>query len=350
MAATSPVAKNFAGLYPAKGTAPMAANELIYDGCTVCINATGYAVEGALNEGFNAAGVVAATFDNRTTAPEGGGAGAINCEIEYGIFGRTVNGTAPVAGNVVFVYDNMSVTLDSNSGARGIAGMVTEVRTINGVVIAFVFMGPAVTGLIATAAADEADIDQLQTDVDAAEVAIDALEANAVTAQAQVQIPITSWRLATGAAIPAFSNGVADGFELTDSEALGLRINDDSTTSFATSVAMPQDLDDAAAVVVHLLGFRVGAADTSACVTIGAFFQTVAAAHTADTNCGGDSTTFAAATTVVSEKIVTLALADVPAAPCNLTLTMVVKNTTLADDDLVILSTWLEYTRKVLAA
>lgn len=347
MPATREIDKRFAGQYPTRGTFGVKANTLIKRGWTLCVDAaTGYAEPGAVDAGHNAAGIASSNYDNRTTAPSGGAAGAIDAEVEYGVFGRAINGTEPKPGDTVFVYDNEAITLDSNSNARGVAGSVVEVRDS----IAYVYFGPHVVGLVALAAVDQANIAQLQVDVDAAEVDIDALEADALTAQAQISIPITSWRVSTGAAIPAFSDGVADGFALVDSEALGLRINDDSTTIFTTSVAMPQDLDDTADVVVHLLGFRVGAADTNACVTIGAFFQTVGAAHTADTNCGGDSSTFGAATTVVSEETLTIAAADVPAAPCNLTLTMVVKNTTLADDDLVIVSTWLEYTRKLLTA
>ena len=110
----------------------------------------------------------------------------------------------------------------------------------------------------------------------------------------------------------------------------------------------PNDLDDSADVIFHCLGFKIGSADTPA-LTIGAFFQVVDSAHTADADAGGDTTTFAGATTIVTEETLTIDSGDVPAAPSSLTLTMVA-NADLDGDDLVIIRTWLEYTRKALTS
>jgi hypothetical protein len=321
----------FVGIVPSKGTLPVAANELILKGTIVCSNASALAVAGVDGEGFAAIGKASATADNRTTAPEGGGAGAINVEIEFGVFGWLFSGDTPEPGQVVFVVDNQTVSVDSDSGARGIAGYVSEVVGST----CYVLMGPTVVGQIVIAAAEAADLDQAQIDIDALEVRADALEA-ASTWESPNLVPLL--RVSTGADVPAFTDGVADGYQLTDSEALSLRINDDSTTIFTTTISIPEDNDDAEDIVIKILGARIGAADVAdVALTIGAFFHTVGAAHTADGNAGGESSSFVAATTVISEETLTILAADVPASPCDLTLTFVVTSE-LDADDLIITS------------
>ena len=340
MATTTEFQSKTGGLVPAKATLPMAANELIHKGCMVCADENDRAIEAAYDEGHAVIGWAPALYDNRTTAPEGGGAAAFNADIDCGVKAFAFNGTAPKHGEVVFVYDNCTVSTDSHSGACGIAGYcVTTVGTE-----CYVLVGPTVAGQIVIASSEASQLDTAQAD-------IDALQADALTAQAQISIPIASWRASTGAAVAAFADGSVDGFELTDSEALGVRWNPAGGTriTLVTSVAMPQDLDDAAAVVFHALAFRVGSADTTTVLTLGAFFQTVGAAHTADADCGGNTGALDAATTVVGEYTRTLAAGDVPAAPCNLTLTLA-PSAALDADDCILLATWLEYTRKLLTA
>lgn len=193
-------------------------------------------------------------------------------------------------------------------------------------------------------------VPNIYTDIDTAQTNITALLTDSTSAQAMIDIPITSWTNG-GAPLVAFGDGSADGLALVDSEVVGIRFNDTGGTRavLAVTVPMPQDLDDSAAVVFHALGFRVGAADATMVLTVGAFFQTVAAAHTADATCGGSTTAFDGATTVVTEETLSIAAADVPAAPCALTLT-VTPDAALDGDDFVLVATWLEYTRKALTA
>jgi hypothetical protein len=189
----------------------------------------------------------------------------------------------------------------------------------------------------------EADV---ATGVVQAETDITALQTDATSAQAFVQIPLNSIRLATGAALPAYSDGT-DGLTLQDSELFGIRFNDGVHTAMAVSVPMPPDLDETADVVLHALGARIGTSDTDAALAIGAFFQTVGADYDADADAGGNTSAFsAAATKEISEVTLTIAAANVPAAPCQLSLT-VASHTTLDADDLVVGSLWLEYTRKL---
>jgi len=326
------------GAIPKQSTVAMRANTLVIGGTIACIDTDGRAAGPAA--GRNAIGIFRADYDNRTTAPEGGGAGAINAEILHGVVGFGGEaGHLPAVGDVCYVADNQTVSTDSDSESRGLAGYCVAVEALNGITTYYVFMSPAVAGQIVIAAAvaaqlaaAEADIDDLQTDC----------------ARGELYIPITSCTNA-GAPLVAFSDGTTDGLELVDSEVVGYRWNPSGSGVLAVTVPLPQDLDDAEDVVVHLAGFRIGAADTTTVLAVGAFFHTMGAAHTADANCGGNTTAWDAATTVMAEKTVTIAAADVPAAPCLLTLT-IEPSAALDADDFVLSGLWLEYTRKLLTA
>lgn len=131
----------YASLVPAKGTYEQAANVLLYGGTIVTKDANGRA--DVVTAGQHALGIAAADYDNRTTAPEGGGAGAIDCEVMFGVFGLSITGTDPVPGEIVYVVDNQTVSTDSSSQTRGIAGICVEVRADStGTDQAYVFMGP----------------------------------------------------------------------------------------------------------------------------------------------------------------------------------------------------------------
>lgn len=316
----------FAGLAPSIGDFPVAANTLLIRNTLVCLNASGQLVPGVDGEGFHAIGRVQSTFDNRTTAPEGGAAGAIWGTVDYGVFDWVIDGSTPVPGNVVYVVDNQTVSLDSSGGTRGIAGYVSRVEGTK----IFVHMGPTVV---------------------AQALQIASIVVDATSAQAFIPIPITSWRDG-GGPLAAFVDGSVNGTQLVDSEALGFRFGPvgEDTTVLSTSVAMPPDLDDAHDVVLHVLAFRVGSADTTTVLVGSAFFQTVGAAHTADADAiTVDSAALDAATTIVGEYTLTIAAADVPAAPCALTLTLA-PSAALDADDLVVVGTWLEYTRALRAS
>jgi hypothetical protein len=336
-AATRPLMRESGPLFPSRATLPMAANELIKRGWIVCVNASGQAVEGVDGEGFNAVGTAASTFDNRTTAPEGGGAGAIDAEIDVGVKDLAFTGTTPVQGDVVYVVDNQTVSTDSDSGARGIAGMVTEVRGTK----AYVWMGSHVVGMIAIAATEASQLDTAQAD-------ILELQIHATSAEHCIPIPITAFT-DSGSPQVEFNDGVANGLALVDSEMVAHRFNPvgEDTSLLCATIPLPQDLDDSEDIVVHLMGCRIGSADTTAVLAVGAFFQTVGAAHTADADAGGNTAALDEATTFVAEKTVTIDAADVPAAPCQLTLT-IAPDAALDADDYCLSTVWLEYTPQYL--
>lgn len=260
------------GEIPHKGTRAMAANTLLYKGQIVCEDADGRAaVPGA---GRNAIGIAGSTYNNRTGAPSGGAAGAINAELEFGVQGLAYTGTAPKPGQVVYVVDNQTVSLDP-TGSRGVAGICAETKsatTNDG--LCYVFMGPVAVAVAQAAGGG---------------VAID--------------LPLTGFRLATGAAVPAFAGGSADGYTLADSEALCLRINDDSTTVFWQSVRLPESLPAGAVLTLHVLASRIGSADAAtATLTPTVFANREGAAYDAGASLvTGDFGLISGATKVVQE-------------------------------------------------
>jgi hypothetical protein len=336
------VATEVATPVPARGTYPSAANQLFYGLTLVSVDGDGNAVVPSDGDGFAVCGVANATYDNRTASEAGGDAGDLDIEVQFGVFGFNFTGTTPEPGQVLFVVDNQTVSVDSDSGQRGIAGYCVEVRAnTGGTNQAFILVGPTVAGQIVIAAAEAADLDTAQED-------IDELQADALTAQYCIPVPLNTFRIyADGEALIPFVDGT-DGIDFT-AESLGYRFNDDTTAKIAASVLLPNDLDDAAAIVVHVLGYRVGALDATAALTVGAFFRVAGAAFSADADAGGDTTAFDGATTVVTEETLSIAAGDVPASPSSLLLTLV-PTAALDGDDLVILEVWLEVTRKLLTA
>lgn len=207
---------------------------------------------------------------------------------------------------------------------------------------------------IATAKANQGDYD-----VRVANALIDfanEVDTNATTTQAQVNVPLSGGILAAGTPMAAFADNASSnpGITLANSEAYGIRWNNNGTqTAVWFGVAMPQDLDDTADVVLHFLVSKTGATVGDATtITVAAFFQTVGALHDADTDCGGatGAVTGDATAKTVTELTRTIAAADVPPAPCNLSFSIKPTDGTLGTDDFIVHAMWLEYKRKVLAS
>jgi len=124
----------FAGVVPSVGTLPVAANVAIYKGTLVARDASGRAT--VPGDTLPIVGVAIANYINT-----GGAAAAFTVEVEYGVFGFIMDGTAALVGELVFALDNQSVTL--TAGSNGRAGVVTEIR--NG--LTFVWINPALSVL-----------------------------------------------------------------------------------------------------------------------------------------------------------------------------------------------------------
>ena len=113
---------------------------------------------------------------------------------------------------------------------------------------------------------------------------------------------------------------------------------------------LPQDYDDAADVVLHLLGCVSAASPAnSPTFTVEAYFDVVGTAVGGDTDCGGTSSEFTAVATL-QEKTLTIALANAEAAPTALTLVLHPTDGQLGDVDFYLAGIWLEVTRKCLTA
>ena len=133
-----------AGVAPSRGSLSASANTLYPKGCMVTVTAAGRAFNPVTGDvsGQRAIGVNQATVDNRTNAEAGGLDDSLDIELEYGVFGFDINGATPKTGDLVFVFDNHTVTL-AIGATRGVAGKVTEARVnTNGVLQAYVFISP----------------------------------------------------------------------------------------------------------------------------------------------------------------------------------------------------------------
>lgn len=128
----------FSGQYPSRGTFPAAASTLYLMGTMVGVDTNGRCSNVA--NGINILGVVAASVDNSAGAND-----VKDVEVRYGLFFFPATGTAPKVGQLVYAADNQTVTL--TAGSNGIAGIVHEVRTLNGVVMYGVYLAPHVSGL-----------------------------------------------------------------------------------------------------------------------------------------------------------------------------------------------------------
>lgn len=182
------------------------------------------------------------------------------------------------------------------------------------------------------------------------------LYTTAQSAQAQVNVPLASAILAAGTPMAAWANNASSnpGITLADSKAVALRWNDNTTsTAVWFNVALPQDLDDTAAIVLHFMTSKSGATLADATTwTVTAFFQTAAALHDADTDCGGVSSALVGDATAktVTELTLSIAAGDVPPAPCALAFSVKPTGAVCTTDDVILSGLWIEYKRKILTA
>ncbi len=342
-----------AGSLPSRGTFPIKANTLALRHTIAGLDSAGRAMGGntTTNGCTKIVGRFSATYDNRNGSVLGGAAGAVDCEVEYGVFGWE-NGadadefTDADVGSVAFCADNQTVTKTNGVDTRPIAGVVSEI-TSDGQVM--VWMGPHVAALIVIAASEASQLDAVQ-------IAVAALQTDAETANAIVRIPLTSFLDADGDPLAKFVSAGAPtfGFALADAEALCLRWNNDATPGTALcQVGLPPDLDDTEDMTLEFLcsksGATVGDATT---LTVTAFIIAEGDLHDADADCGGVSLALvgnaAAKTTDVLS--VAIAAANVPANARSMTFTVTPTAGTLGTDDLMIHDVLLRYTRKLLAA
>jgi predicted RecA/RadA family phage recombinase len=268
----------------------MAAGELVLKGCFVSLDASGNAI--APVAGRDAYGVAISTVDNRL-----GIAGDRRAEVYFGPHEFLTSDTI-LPGQVVYMVDNQTVSV-TEAGSFGLAGVATEQKTSGKVTV---LVSPATIA--------------------------------AVRGSAQVFVPVGALRLSTGAAIPAFSNGVADGFEYSSTKALGLRINDDSTTVFVGECVTPASLPLGASCKMIVYAAKVGTTDTTGSLTPHVFTAAVGVAYDAGSDLvSGDFGNLTATTKVITRLTKTLTSAPTAGSLVSFSL---VANAALANDDLII--------------
>lgn len=173
--------------------------------------------------------------------------------------------------------------------------------------------------------------------------------------QAYLNIPIGAWAEQDGTALADFGDAASPtpGWSAAD-ETFGVRWNNHANPDpISTSVPIPPDLNASADVVVHILCAKTGAtAGDTINWTLEAFNNVSGAAYDADADFGGEAAAITGDATAktVQESTITLAAANVAAAPCILTLTLQPKDGELQTDDVILLGVWLEYTRKTLTS
>ena len=131
----------FKALIPAHGSLPAAATSKFWKGTMVGRDASGRAalpVAAVATTPIH--GVASATYDNTT-----GAAAAITVELDFGVFGFLIGaGGTPNPGDTVYALDNQTITLTKSTNS--FAGIVTEVRAVQGVTYAFVHLNPFIQG------------------------------------------------------------------------------------------------------------------------------------------------------------------------------------------------------------
>lgn len=117
---------------------PAAAAKKLYKGAIACLDASGNVTPGATATGLKALGRVAFEADNSA-----GGAGAIRCKVDGGVF-RYANSAAADAiasadkGNLCYIVDDQTVAKTDGGSTRSTAGRIYAVDS-DGVWVAFVY-------------------------------------------------------------------------------------------------------------------------------------------------------------------------------------------------------------------
>lgn len=340
---------------------PVDDGDTIYAGALVCVNADGYLVPGADTSGLIFMGVSDEYKDNSS-----GSDGDVSCKVRRRGLYNVILDTAITQANVgdnVFLVDDQTVDLTANVDNDIFCGIIAKyIDTTH----AWIDIEPAIrqadvathiadsTGAHAASAISIADAGTFTSETEV-ESALQEIYQHIISAQAFLNLPMGGWTEQDGTALADFADGdsTTPGWSAGD-EGFGIRWNNHANPDpISTSVPIPPDLDAAEDVVVHVAAAKVGAtAGDATAFTIEAFFNTVGAAYDADADAGGDTSAMTgdATTKTVQEETLTLAAADVAAAPGVLTLTLQPKDGTLGTDDVIVLGVWLEYTRKLLTA
>ncbi len=295
----------------------------------------------------------------------GGTTGDKRCEIETdGIFVFANSVGDPCAETTAFgalVYCENDYTISkTNGGAQFAAGYFVGMEPDGNVrvYISLRALQPADLTTLATSAG-AADVGILDagnfTAATTVEGALAELYRNVETATASFNVPLTSFVLAAGTPLAAYSAGNTGvpGFNLVNSEAICIDWNNYPSNAGVTiwaQCALPADLDDAATVIVQCLTSKTGATtgDTGK-LTFAGYILSVGDLNNADTAFTADMAgmTATATTGTTAEQTYTIAAADVPSGARTLTFSLTPKSGTLETDDILLHSVRIQYTRKL---
>lgn len=137
---------NYAGRHNNKSHLPCKATTKYPKGTLVARDNNGRAARPAA--GLKIHGISEGDFDNTASGPNGDkGNDAFNVEMSVGVGEFDYDGTAPKADQVVYAVDNHTVSLDSDSGTRGVAGVCTETGSGGKVMV---YVDPVLNGALAS--------------------------------------------------------------------------------------------------------------------------------------------------------------------------------------------------------
>ena len=166
-----------------------------------------------------------------------------------------------------------------------------------------------------------------------------------------INIPIGSFQEQDGTALADFSDGASavPGYSAGD-EGWGIRWNNHANPDPITAnFVIPPDFDENVACTLHFLAAKTGATLADAVTwTVEAFNNVDGALYDADADYGGASSAMTGDATAktVQEETLTLAAANLAAAPGTVTITVQPTDGTLGTDDVILFAVWVEYTKK----
>lgn len=326
---------------------PVAASEEIFGGGLTAVNANGYALAGSDTSGLIFVGIADEAKDNSS-----GSDGDLEVNIRRRGLVKAIMGTAITQANVgdnVFLVDDQTVDLTANVTHNIFCGIIADYIDSTH---AWIDIEPAVRQAdVATHIADgsaahaasavsiaDAGAFTSETTVEGAEQEIyQAL----ISAQHIIAVPIGVITLEDGTAMTTWGAGAVPGFQQLANKEIALTWDGNGTPGAAAVVIPFVDpaIDDSADVVVHFLAKMAGATDTPILV-FEAYFGA------GDTDCAGTDPEVTGAATL-TEYTMTIASADVPAAPSSLTLVLTPTAGQMDTDELHLYAIWLEVTSKL---
>ncbi len=170
------------------------------------------------------------------------------------------------------------------------------------------------------------------------------------TERGKIPLPLNNFWLAAGTPLAAFADGATDvpGLALDNSEAAGIRWNNHAAPlAVWTTFVAPEDRKPGTDITVKVHASKSGATDADDIIfVVTAFNQVVGALHDADADFGGSSTAMVGTATAK-----TVQLCEATLASANLsdgaTVSLSIKPTDMATDDVTMHSVTLEYERIV---